>query len=135
MGASFGAVASVYGAHRHPERIGRLLIQSGSFYYWNVVHTPSLFEPFDEWDRIGLFLEGEFFPDGFARPMRIFHSCGTFEGILTRNRAFADSLRELGHDVCYRESHDGHNWVSWRDHFGEGLAHLFPPRSDPQPTD
>jgi enterochelin esterase family protein len=127
LGASLGAVASVYTAYCHPERFGRLLLQSGSFIFQRAVRAMPLFEPIDELDRVTMFLEGEFFPRGFARGMKIYHSCGTFESILSYNRSFAAELQALGHDLVYRESHDGHNWISWRDHLGPGLACLFPP--------
>lgn len=126
MGASFGAVASVYASFRHPEAFDRLFLQSGSFVH-QIEGTPSIFEPVDEFDRIRLFLEREFFPRGYPRRMRIYQTCGTFEPC-RYSRSFADHMRASGHAIVYRESHDGHNWVSWRDHFGDALAYLFPPR-------
>ena len=126
MGSSFGAVASVYTAYRHGNLLDRLLLQSGSFIH-QATAAPSIIEPVDEFDRIRLFLESEFFPNGFARRMRIYQSCGTFEPVLY-NRSFAERMREAGHPILYRESHDGHNWVSWRDHFGAALPYLFPGR-------
>lgn len=126
MGASFGAVASVYAAHRHPDLFDRLFLQSGSFIH-QASGMPTIIEPVDEFDRIRFFLESEFFPNGFGRRMRIYQTCGTFEPV-EYNRSFAERMRAAGHQIVYRESHDGHNWVSWRDHFGAAFPFLFPPR-------
>ncbi len=127
MGSSFGAVASVYAAHQYPEIFGKLLIQSGSFRFQDIVSTISLFDPLDAFDRIKHFLETSFFPGGPAQSMRIYQSCGTFEPMIGYNRLFARLMKKYGHSIIYRESHDGHNWISWRDHLGDGLVYLFPP--------
>lgn len=130
LGASFGAVASVYAAAKYPEHFGKLFLQSGSFRFQNVVRAMPLFEPLDEFDRITLFLETEFFPSGPFRKMKIYHTCGTFESILSYNRSFYNEMKKSGHRILYKESHDGHNWISWRDHLGDGLRYLFP-RTEP----
>ncbi len=127
MGSSFGAITSVYTAFKYPHLIGKLFIQSGSFRFQDIVRASGPFSPLDEFDRITYFLESEFFPDGPGQKMKIFHSCGTFETILSYNRQFASEMRRLRHQVEYTESNDGHNWVSWRDHFEQGFSYLFPP--------
>ncbi len=126
MGCSFGAVASVYAAYHYPEVVGKLLIQSGSFVFQDVVRANGVFEPLDEFDRITLFLETEYFPDGPRKKLKVFQSCGTFEQILYYNQNFASEMKRLGHEIEYRESHDGHNWISWRDHLGDAFQFLFP---------
>jgi len=126
MGASFGAVAFVYTAYQYPDDVGLLLLQSGSLRFQDVIRAPALFEPLDEFDRITFFLENEFFPDGPKRNQHIFLSCGTYEPILSYNRDFSTEMQRLGHTIKYNESHDGHNWISWRDQFGIGLPYLFP---------
>jgi len=131
MGASFGAVASIYAAYNFPDDVGLLFLQSGSFVFQHVVRATAFFEPIDEFDRITHFLESDFFPAGPKEHMRIYHSCGTFETILSYNRSFANELSAAGHEINYRESHDGHNWISWRDHFKDGLRYLFPPNNQP----
>ena len=45
MGASFGAVVSVFTAYHYPDEFGKLLIQSGSFRFQDLVHPSPLFEP------------------------------------------------------------------------------------------
>ncbi len=127
MGASFGAVASVYTGYKFAEKFGLLLLQSGSFRFQYVVRTMGLAGPVDEFDRITVFLENEFFPEGPSQKMRIFLSCGTFEPLLSYNRRFAAEMEKLKHQIIYKESNDGHNWGSWRDQLGYGLMHLFPP--------
>lgn len=127
MGSSFGAVASVYAAHQYPDVFSKLLIQSGSFRFQDVVSTVSLFDPLDAFDRIKHFLETSFFPGGPSQSMKIYQSCGTFEPMIGYNRNFARLMKKFGHSIIYRESHDGHNWISWRDHLGDALSYLFPP--------
>jgi enterochelin esterase family protein len=128
MGASFGAVASLYLAHRYPDHVGGLFLQSGSFFFDEQMGLRSPGEPMDEFERIWVFLEEEFLPAPFgSHRMRVFQTCGTFEPIVVSNRAMARRLRAAGHEVEYRESHDGHNWGSWRDHFEQAFRWLFPP--------
>jgi len=126
LGSSFGAVSSIYTASQYPHVFGKLFLQSGSFRYQDAVRSLPLFEAIDEFDRITLFLETEFFPNGPAEKMKFFHSCGAFESILHYNRRFADDIRATGHTIKYCESNDGHNWISWRNHLREGFQYLFP---------
>ncbi len=126
MGSSFGAVATAYAAFHYAHEVGLLFLQSGSFRYQDAVRSLPLFEAIDEWDRITLFLEGDFFPKGPAEKMKIFHTCGTFESILQYNQYFSRDIVAAGHTVSYQESNDGHNWISWRNHLGNGFKYLFP---------
>jgi len=121
MGASFGAVASLATAWRHPACFGRLLLQSGSFAFTDI--GPSrrgpAFEPVVE------------FVNAFrARPAavaeRVFVSCGVYESLIYENRSIVPLLQRTGMQVRYVEAHDGHNWENWRDRLREGLSYLFP---------
>jgi len=126
LGSSFGAVASMYASHQYAEEVGLLFLQSGSFRYQDAIRSLPLFEAVDEFDRITLFLEKQFFPNGPSEKMQIYHTCGTFESILTYNRSFHQDITKAGHETVYQESNDGHNWISWRDHLGLGFPYLFP---------
>ncbi|MBI3098014.1 MAG: esterase family protein [Planctomycetes bacterium] len=129
MGASFGAVASAFAAYRYPQVFGLLLLQSGSFLFNRLYGVQSRYRSQDEFGRIRRFLETEFFPKGPALPCRFYISCGTFEGISGYSREVAQLMSDAGHEVHYRETHDGHNWVCWRDTLGEAFPYLFPPAS------
>ena len=124
MGASFGAVSSLYCAWRHPGVFGRLLLQSGSFVYTDIGHhgRSSLFDP------VVAFVN-EFRDDpGRTEVGRVFLSCGTFESLIWFNRSLPDLFRGAGIETRFVEAADGHNWIAWRDRLREGLAWLFPGR-------
>lgn len=121
MGASFGAVASLSAAWRHPGRFGRLLLQSGSFAFTDIgEHSrDEVFDPVVE------------FMSRFRRApgkpaAKVFVSCGVFESLIYENRSLVPRLQETGMEVRYREARDGHNWENWRDRLREGLSWLFP---------
>jgi enterochelin esterase-like enzyme len=121
MGASLGAVASLYTAWRYPGKFGRLLLQSGSFVFTDIGHN----------DRGPLFEPVVQFVNAFrARPgrpaERLFLSCGMYEPLIYENRSMAPFLQASGMNVRYVEARDGHNWENWRDRLREGLSWLFP---------
>jgi enterochelin esterase family protein len=121
MGASFGAVASLSTAWRHPGVYGRLLLQSGSFAFTDVGanRRGAEFEP------VVRFVNR--FRRRPGRPAdRVYVSCGIFESLIYENRSMLPVLQQTGMDVRYAESRDGHNWESWRDRLREGLSFLFP---------
>lgn len=122
MGASFGAVSSLFCAWSHPGVFGRLFLQSGSFVFTDIGHhgRSPLFDPVVEFVN-------EFRQDaGRIRPCRVFLSCGTFESLIWFNRSIAPMLREAGVPARFVEASDGHNWIAWRDQLRNGLAWLFP---------
>lgn len=121
MGASFGAVAALSTAWRHPGRFGRLLLQSGSFAFSDLgPHRRS--ESFDE---VAAFMN--VFRTDPGRPAeKIYLSCGIHESLIYENRSLVPVLQEAGLEVKYREARDGHNWQNWRDRLREGLSWLFP---------
>ncbi|MCC7062972.1 MAG: esterase family protein [Planctomycetes bacterium] len=121
VGASFGAVASLSTAWRHPGVFGRLLLQSGSF----------VFTEIGEHDRGPVFDPVVKFVNEFRRkPGRpsdtVFVSCGVYESLIYYNRSLVPLLQETGMTVKFREANDGHNWENWRDRLREGLSFLFP---------
>lgn len=91
MGASFGAVAALSTAWRHPGVFGRLLLQSGSFAFSDVGGPHGRGPVFDPVVR---------FMDAFradpGRPAdRVFLSCGTYESLIYENRSMV-ALLEAG---------------------------------------
>lgn len=132
MGASFGAVSSLYTAWTYPGKFGRLLLQSGSFAFTDIGRH----DRGPLWDPIVKFTNAFRADPGRinlkattgtpAQPTRVFMSCGTFEGLIYYNRSLNPLLRDAGMQVRYVESQDGHNWINWRDRLRDGLTWLFP---------
>ena len=121
MGASFGAVASLYTAWRFPRTFGRLLLQSGSF----VVTGSGLEQLAPEFRPVVAFTQ--LFRTN-PRPVseKVYASCGQFESFIHHNRELVPLLEAAGMEVRYTETRDGHNWENWRDRLQEGLSFLFP---------
>jgi len=121
MGASFGAVASLATAWRHPGVFGRLLLQSGSFAFADIGHhnRGPVFDPVAKF--VNEFREAPGHP-----AEKIFVSCGMYESLIYENRSLVPLLQSTGMDVRYVEARDGHNWENWRDRLREGLSWLFP---------
>ncbi len=100
MGASFGAVATLATAYRHPCR------------------GPA-FAPVVE------FMNG--FRKAPTRCAdKLFVSCGVYESLIYENRSLVPLLDATGMRLRYVEAFDGHNWENWRDRLREGLSWLFP---------
>ena len=121
LGASFGAVASLHAAWRHPGFFGRLLLQSGSF----------VFTEIGEHDRGPVFDPVVRFVNEFrqapGKPAeQVYMSCGVYESLIYYNRSIVPLLQDTGMVVRFREANDGHNWENWRDRLREGLSFLFP---------
>jgi enterochelin esterase-like enzyme len=121
VGASLGAVASLFTAWRYPGTFGRLLLQSGSFAFTDIGRTGRgpLFEPVVQFVNA--------FRKNPGRPAeQLFVSCGMYESLIYENRSMVPFLQSTGMDVRYVEARDGHNWENWRDRLREGLSWLFP---------
>jgi enterochelin esterase family protein len=121
MGASFGAVASLAAAWRHPGFFGRLLLQSGSFAFSDI----GAHERGPAFDPVAEFVNA-YRDDPIRVAERVFMSCGTYESLIYENRSLFPLLQATGMDVKFVEARDGHNWENWRDRLREGLSWLFP---------
>ena len=121
VGASFGAVATLSTAVRHPGFFGRLLLQSGSFAFSDIGEQ----ERGPAFDPVAEFVNA--YRDAPIRVAeRVFMSCGTYESLIYENRSLVPLLQSAGMDVRYVEARDGHNWENWRDRLRTGLSWLFP---------
>ncbi|MEE4175767.1 MAG: alpha/beta hydrolase-fold protein [Xanthomonadales bacterium] len=121
MGASFGGVASLHAAWRHPGLWGRLLLQSGSFAFSDIGRhrRGPVFDP------VVKFMNA--FREAPGRPAeRMYLSCGIYESLIYENRSLLPRLQDQGIDVTLEEVRDAHNWENWRDRLRNGLSWLFP---------
>jgi enterochelin esterase-like enzyme len=121
MGASFGGVAALSVAWRHPGMFGKLLLQSGSFAFTDIGdHKRGR-----AFDPVVRFVNA--FRIAPGKPAdKVFMSCGQYETLIYENRSMYPFLQEIGMDVRFTEARDGHNWENWRDRLREGLSWLYP---------
>lgn len=121
MGASFGGVAALHTAWRYPQRVGCLLLQSGSFAFSDLGRHQRgpVFDPVVEFMNA--------FRASPGRPVeKIYMSCGIYESLIYENRSLLPRLQQQGLEVRFEEARDAHNWENWRDRLRNGLAWLFP---------
>ncbi len=121
IGASFGAVASLFTSWRYPGFFGKLLLQSGSFAFTDIGKSDrgEVFEPvvnFVNKFRSCLGKHAEM----------VYMSCGVYESLIYENRSLYPLLEKAGMKVKYEEVRDGHNWENWRDRMRNALSWLFP---------
>jgi enterochelin esterase-like enzyme len=121
MGASFGAVAALHAAWRHPGTFGRLILQSGSFAFSDIGHHRRT----ETFDPVARFVN-EFRREPGRPAERMYLSCGIYESLIYENRSLVPLLRHHGNEVRYEEVRDGHNWENWRDRLQSALTWLFP---------
>jgi enterochelin esterase family protein len=121
MGASFGGVAALHAAWRHPQLFRRLLLQSGSFAFSDLGRhrRTAVFDP------VARFMN-EFRENPGALAGKVYMSCGMYESLIYENRSLVPRLQAQGIDVCFEEARDAHNWENWRDRLRNGLSWLFP---------
>ncbi len=121
-GLSAGGFAAAYIGLKHPEVFGNVLSQSGAF-WWSPRHKEGE-EP--NW------LAREY----IAKPresIRFYLEAGQFENdirgtggqILETNRHLRDVLRAKGYTVFYHEFPGGHDYLTWRGSFADGLLALI----------
>lgn len=121
MGASFGGVASLHAAWRHPDLFGCLLLQSGSFAFSDLGshRRGPVFDPVVRF--VNEFREAPGCP-----AEKIYMSCGIYESLIYENRSMVPRLQQQGIEVRYEEARDAHNWENWRDRLRNGLSWLYP---------
>jgi len=108
LGASMGGLMALYTGLRAPEVFGRVLSQSGAF-------------AMSEQDSVVFDLVRH----GPVPPLSVWLNAGRYEWLLSCNRRMYGLLAEKGYDVVCREYNGGHNYPSWSNDLGHGLAHLF----------
>jgi enterochelin esterase family protein len=122
MGSSFGGIASLSTAVRHPGVFGSLLLQSASLVFTDIGFEHGGGPAFDPVVR---FVNR--YRSNPTRPVdRIAMSCGVYEPLITPNRSMVPVFRGAGMTVRYTEARDGHNWENWRDGLRDSLSWVFP---------
>jgi len=121
LGASFGAIASLSAAWRHPGVFHRLCLLSGSFLFTDIGRH----EGGPAFDPVVEFMNA--FRRDPGKPARqVFMACGIYEPMIYYNRSMVPVFQNTGMRLRFVEAGDGHNWENWRDRLREGLSWLFP---------
>jgi enterochelin esterase-like enzyme len=127
-GSSLGGLAAAYAGYKHPEVFTNILCQSGSF-WWAPDHSGAIPE--------GVVTEGGWMAKQFIAspklPLRFYLDAGSFEfdsngtggGILETSRNMRDVLLAKGYEVHYQQFVGGHDYLSWRGTFADGLVDLI----------
>ena len=124
LGASLGALSFLHVHWMHPELLGGLFLQSGSYFRRRYDRQESTFRRFDRISRfVGRVLQVA--ERGGPPRVPVTISCGSAEENLDNNRAVAAALTDDGWPLEYVEHPDAHNWVSWRDVLHPHLAELL----------
>lgn len=127
-GSSYGGIAATYAGLRHPEIFGNVLCQSGSF-WWAPDHKMG---QNNEATTETAWLAKEFIRSP-KLPLKFWIEAGVFEvdgkgsggGILETSRHMRDVLLAKGYEVYYRQFVGGHDFLSWRGTFADGLIALI----------
>ena len=117
-GSSAGGLAAAYVGLRAPDIFGKVLSQSGSF-WWN----------WDAEEKIAQQWLTHEFAISPKQPLHFYIDVGRLERIsgydlLMVNRHLRDVLLAKGYPVDYDELPGGHEYISWRGGFSDGLLAL-----------
>ena len=127
-GSSLGGLAAVYAGYKHPEVFSNVLCQSGSF-WWAPDHSGAIAD--------GVTTETGWMAKQFIAssklPLKFYMDAGAFEfdsngtggGILETSRDMRDVLLAKGYEVHYQQFVGGHDYLSWRGTFADGLIDLI----------
>jgi enterochelin esterase family protein len=126
-GSSYGGLAATFAAFAHPEVFGRVLSQSGSF-WWKPGYVIGQDATDDEeWEWLARQVA-----TSEKRPVRLYLDVGTMEsGVpggpsqVDVNRHMRNVLQAKGYQVHYREFAGGHDYACWRGTLADGLIALF----------
>lgn len=104
-GSSYGGLASAWVAFNRPDRFGKVLSMSGSYWWAPENEAPEwLIRQYQQADK---------------KPLQFFLEAGLFEsragagGILNNNRQLKQVLQQRGYPVQSLEMASGHDYISW----------------------
>ncbi len=124
-GFSLGGLAAAYTAMKHPEVIGNVLSQSGSYWFydgWNEASPESAF------------VESGWLSQQYSKlsklPLQFYMEVGRLEqgfpiNMVLENRRMRDTLIAKGYPVVYSEYSGGHDMLCWRGSIADGLIALL----------
>jgi enterochelin esterase-like enzyme len=127
-GSSLGGLTAAYTGYMHSEVFANVLCQSGSF-WWAPDHSGAITD--------GVITETGWMAKQFIAspklPLRFYLDAGSFEydangtggGILETSRNMRDVLLAKGYEVHYQQFAGGHDYLSWRGTFADGLIDLI----------
>ena len=125
-GQSFGGLAALYAGLTRADRFGRVITQSGSF-WWPDFDRARAAKP----DTDAGWLTEQVRAGLGSRPLRVVQQVGRLEGNMNQfNDAMRDALEAAGHRVEFTRFEGGHEWLCWRSGLVDGLRALVP-RVDP----
>jgi enterochelin esterase family protein len=112
-GQSLGALAALHAAWTAPGTFAGLFLQSGSFF---TPETDGMESAFEHFLTVTGFVQTvhaatEAAPDA----PKVAMTCGTAEENHANNRLMLTHLQEVGLDVTWGETRQGHTWTCWRD--------------------
>lgn len=122
-GSSFGGLASMYIAFKHPEQFGKVLSQSGSF-WWSPDTQASPHTHQDNW-MANEFAQAPHKAIDIYMNAGIFETNPAFASILETNQDLYKILKYKGYNVEFEEVASGHDYLSWRVMLAKGLITLF----------
>jgi enterochelin esterase family protein len=131
-GSSLGGYCATYCAFTHPDVIGNVISQSGSYWVsknWQTVDAQfhRRLYPRDTGAMI------EEFKISKRLPIRFYLEVGVYDlgaAMLGSNREFRDVLQLKGYDVDYHEFAGGHNFANWRGSLSDGLISILGRKQD-----
>jgi enterochelin esterase-like enzyme len=124
-GSSYGGLSAVYAGLRYSEVFGRVLSQSGAF-WWRPERSDPMSEDSiipHEW-LIQRFVETERLPLQFYLDVGIFENGFKDPSMLVANRHMRDVLRAKGYPITYAEYVGGHDYPWWEITLPQGLLAL-----------
>ena len=119
-GSSYGGLAAAYAALRQPQHFGKVLSQSGAF-WWQPKNSTSelwLLKQYENYEKLPV----QFYLDVGDQETEAWENG---QSMIKVNRAFNTMLLRKGYDVCYQEFPGGHEYEAWRKTFATGLIALF----------
>lgn len=123
-GQSYGGLAALYAGLRWPQRFGRVLTQSGSFWWPNL----QFITDFDQRDMLepGVLVTEVRQGGRTASPLVIFQEAGRREAdIAFVNQQMHEALVAAGHQVRQRVYAGGHDTLCWRGGLIDGFRWLL----------
>lgn len=133
-GSSYGGLAALYTGLSHPELFGKVISQSGSFWWYPACCNDDAAQGQDQEDEpvnagpdadMGWLIEQ--FAVRHKVPLQIDMNVGRWEGslMLIPNRMMHHVLRARGYPVHYEEYSGGHDIAQWRATLPRALERLL----------